>query len=133
MNKLYHYFYVSEYKGGELHSNTNLTLEALAEEVEFDIEELREWFIDDERSKNISKEDWDDDLKFIKLLPDDILEEAVSHYFYPGNRYAYDSYSDYEIYETQENGELKEINPCKYPEFIQFVRKNIIYCIEMHG
>ena len=135
MNKLYHIFYVSDYKGGELHSTTNLTFEKLAGEVDLDIDELREIFADDERSQNISDEEWDKltDLELVKLLPDDVIEEAIERYFYPGNIYAFDTRSDYEIYETSENGELKEINPCEIPGFTQLVKDNLIKIIEKYG
>lgn len=132
MNKLYHIFYVSAYKGGELYSRTNITFENLAKEVDLDIAELKELFADDERSQNISDKEWDKltDLELVKLLPDDFIEEAIERYFYPGNPYAFDCRSDYEIYETSENGELKEVNPCEIPGFKQLVKDNLIKNIE---
>lgn len=135
MNKLYHIFYVSSYKGGELYSRTNLTLEDLVNEVDLEAEDLRDMFSDDERSQSISDEEWKKltDLELVKLLPDDIIEEAIKRYFYPGNIYAFDTYSDYEIYETTKDGKLKLINPCKIPGFNRLVKDNLIKYIEKYG
>lgn len=134
MNKLYHTFYVSDYKGGELHSKVNLTFEQLANEVNIDIKYLRDIFADDERSQCISDEEWNKltDLELVKLLPNDIIDEAIEEYFYPGNIYAFDTYSNYEIYETSEDGKLKEINPCKIPGFNQLVKNNLIEYIKKY-
>ena len=135
MNNLYHYFYVSDYKGGELHSHTNLTLEELANEVEIDIDELKESFADDERSQHISNEDWDKltDLELLNIIPDDVLDYAIERYFYPGNEYAYDSCSDFEVYTTSEDGRLVEINPCKIPGFNTIVKENLKHYAEKYG
>lgn len=135
MNKLYHAFYVSDYKGGELHSFINLTLKELAEEVEIDIDELKEMFADDERSTHISNEEWEklSDLEFLNIIPDDVFKEVIERYFYPGNIYAFDTYSDYEIYTTKEDGTLKRVNICNVPGFIDLVKANLKYWAEKYG
>lgn len=135
MNKLYHAFCVSNYKGGELHSYTNLTLKGLAQEVKLDVDDLKDRFADDERSQNISDEEWDKltDLEFLNIIPDDIFEEAIRRYFYPGNIYAFDTCSDYEIYTTEKDGILKVINICKVPGFIDLVKENCKYLAEKYG
>lgn len=129
MNKLYHAFCVCSYKGGELYSCINSTLKELAQEVDIDIDDLKDRFADDERSQNISDEEWDKltDLEFLNIIPDDIFREAIEEYFYPGNMYAFDTHSDYEIYTTEEDGTLKSVNICNVPGFIDLVKEHLKY------
>ena len=75
-NKLYHSFCAFSYKGGELCSNINQTIEDIAAD---------------------------------KL--------------YPGNTYAFDSYSDSEIYTINDEGKLVEVNIVEEPGFIEAFKK----------
>jgi len=135
MNKLYHLFNVFSYKGGELNSNVNLSFEELVNSVDIDIDDLREAFGADEASQNISDEEFEklSDLELLNLIPDSLLNWAIENYFYPGNEYAFDSYSDYEVYESTESGELKEINPCYIPGFTKAVKEHLIENIKKYG
>jgi hypothetical protein len=126
-NKLYHIFYVSEYKGGELHSWVNLPIEEVAAHITGDIdwEELFECFADDEKFANMPDEEFFSlsCTQLLDMIDDKNLEDIAYNKAYPGNIYAFDTRSDYEIYTQNEKGELKEINIVKEPGFIEAFRK----------
>lgn len=132
MNKLYHIFYVSEYKGGELHSYVNLSIEEVASNIVdyIDWDEIFDRCADSEQFADMPDEEFFSltCIQLLDMIDDKILEEIASDKVYPGNIYAYDSRSDYEIYTQNEKGELKEINIVKEPEFIKafkdVLRKN---------
>ena len=128
MNKLYHSFYVSAYKGGELHSNINQTIEGIASNIDVDWDEIRETCADHERFANMSDEEFFSltYVQLLNLLDDEILKDIAKYKIYPGNIYAFDSRSDSEIYTTDENGELKYVNIIEEPGFIEAFRKSLL-------
>ena len=129
MNKLYHLFDVADYKGGELYCNINLTLEEVVELIidYYQWDDLLQYIIDneldksdlnyDELEKTIPKANW------IDYLTDNHIIDFSQDILYPGNTYAYDTYSDYKCYTTNKKGELVEVNPIKDPEFCNTLRK----------
>lgn len=126
MNKLYHLFNVSSYKGGELHSMINLTLEDVVDEIlnfcQWD-DDFGEYVYEnnesltDEAFKKLSH------CELIDYASDEVIEDFAEDIFYPGNIYAYDTYSNYECYITNEKGELIEVDPIKEPNFCNILRK----------
>jgi hypothetical protein len=59
------------------------------------------------------------------MLNDETLKDIAKDKIYPGNTYAFDSYSDYEIFTTNENGELKCVNIIEEPGFVEAFRKSL--------
>lgn len=125
MNKLYHSFYVSAYKGGELCSNINQTIEGIASSIDVDWEEIHDICADDEKFANMSNEEFFllTHVQLLNLLDDETLKDIAKDKIYPGNIYAFDSRSDSEIYTTDENGKLKSVNIIEEPEFIEAFKK----------
>ena len=127
MNKLYHSFCVYSYKGGELYSNINQTIEEIASDIDVDREEIFDRCSDDEKFANMSDEEFYSlsCIQLLDMLDDEILKNIAKDQIYPGNIYAFDSHSDYEIFTTSENGELKRVNIVEEPGFIEAFRKNL--------
>lgn len=127
MNKLYHIFQVSSYKGGELHSNINQTIEDIASGIDIDWDELFDRCADDEKFSNMSDEEFISltCVQLFNMLDDQILKDIASDKFYPGNTYAFDSYSDSEVYTTNDEGKLIEVNIIEEPGFIKAFRKAV--------
>lgn len=128
MNKLYHRFYVSAYKGGELYSNINQTIEGIASSIDVDWDEIRETCADHEKFADMSDEEFFS-LTYVQLLDaidDETLKDIAKYKIYPGNIYAFDTLSDSEIYTTDENGELKYVNIVEEPGFIEAFRKSLL-------
>ena len=127
MNKLYHSFCVVAYKGGELCSNINQTIESIASDIvnSIDWEEIIDSYADNEKFDNMSDEELNSltCVQFLDTLDDQTLKDIASDITYPGNAYAFDSYSDSEIYTTNEKGELVEVNIIEEPEFIEAFKK----------
>lgn len=129
MNKLYHSFCVYSYKGGELCSNINQTIEDIASSIinGIDWEEIFDRCADDEKFANMS------DKKFFSLscvqlldmLDDQTLKDIATDKFYPGNTYAFDTVSDSEVYTINDKGELVEVDIVKEPGFIEAFRKSL--------
>ena len=126
MNKLYHLFNVSSYKGGELHSRTNLTLEDVVDEVlnfcQWD-DDFAEYVFEDNESLTEESFEKLSHCELIDYASDEVIEDFAEGVFYPGNIYAYDMYSDYECYTTNEKRELVEVDPIKEPNFCNILRK----------
>lgn len=130
MNKLYHLFYVSSYKGGELFSRINYTLENIVEDVADWCywDDLREYVADEEYFAQFSDEEFYgmSNLDILDKAPDEMLEQIVSErILYPGNMYAFDSHSDYQCYTTNDKGELIKINPIREEGFIKLLRDKL--------
>ena len=127
MNKLYHLFCVSSYKGGELCSNINQTIEDIASIIDVDWDELFDRCADDEKFANMSDEEFSSltCVQLLDMLNDETLKDIAQDEIYPGNTYAFDTHSDYEVFTTNENGELKRINIIKEPGFIEAFRKSL--------
>jgi len=127
-NKLYHSFYVFAYKGGELCSNINQTIENVASSIDIDWDELFDRCADDEKFANMSDEEFFSltCVQLLDMLNDETLKDIAEDKFYPGNTYAFDSYSDSEVFTTNENGELKLVNIIEEPGFIEAFRKSLI-------
>jgi hypothetical protein len=127
MDKLYHVFHVSAYKGGELHSQTNQTIENIASGVDVDWDELFERFFDDERFSNITDEEFSKMtcVQLLDMLDDETLKDIATDSFYPGNEYAFDSYSDSEVYTVNDEGKLIEVNVIEEPGFMEAFKKAI--------
>ena len=128
MNKLYHLFCVSSYKGGELCSNINQTIEDVVSIIDVDWDELFDRCADDEKFANMSDEEFSSltCVQLLDMLNDEILKDIAQDEIYPGNTYAFDTHSDYEVFTTNENGELKRINIIKEPGFIEAFRKSLL-------
>lgn len=128
MNKLYHSFYVSAYKGGELHSNINQTIEGIASSIDVDLDEIRETCADHEKFADMSDEEFFSltYVQLLNLLDDETLKDIAEYKIYPGNIYAFDSHSDSEIYTTDENGKLESVNIIEEPGFIEAFRKSLL-------
>jgi len=126
MNKLYHLFNVSSYKGGELHSRTNLTLEDVVDEIlnfcQWD-DDFAEYVYDSNESLTDEAFEKLSHCELIDYASDEVIEDFAENILYPGKIYAYDMYSDYECYTTNEEGKLVGINPIKEPEFCNILRK----------
>ena len=120
MKKLYHVFYVSDYKGGELHTNINQSIKDIAEYIDIDWDEISDRCADNEKFSNMSDEEFSSltCVQLLDMLDDQTLKDIAKDQFYPGNIYAFDSYSDYEIFTTDKNGKLKRVNIIEEPGFI---------------
>lgn len=127
MSKLYHRFYVSSYKGGELCSNINQTIEDIASGIDVDWDELFERYADNEKFANMSDEEFFSlsCVQLLDMLDDQTLKDIASDKFYPGNTYAFDSCSDSEVYTTNDKGELIEVDIINEPGFIEAFKKNL--------
>lgn len=127
MNKLYHKFCVYSYKGGELCSNINNTLEEIAFDTisSIDWEDLFDWCSDDEKFKDMSDDEYCKltCVQLLNMISDESLKDYITKIIYPGNIYAYDTKSDSEIYTTNDEGKLVEINIVEEPGFLESVRK----------
>lgn len=128
MNKLYHSFYVNDYKGGELCSNINQTIEDVASSIDVDWDELSDYCADSKEFENMSDEEFFSltCVQLLNLLDDETLKSIAEDQIYPGNKYAFDSHSDYEFFTTNENGKLKYVNIIEEPGFIEAFRKSLL-------
>ena len=126
-NKLYHSFCAFSYKGGELCSNINQTIEDIASGIDIDWDELSDRCADDEKFANMSDEEFFSltCVQLLDMLNDQTLKDIASDKLYPGNTYAFDSYSDSEIYTINDEGKLVEVNIVEEPGFIEAFRKNL--------
>ena len=129
MNKLYHSFCVFAYKGGELCSNINRTIESIASEATdyIDWEDLFDHCADDEKFSNMSDEEFCalTCVQLLDMLDDETLKDIATNIIYPGNVYAFDSRSDREIYTTNDEGKLIEVNIINEPGFMEAFKKNL--------
>jgi hypothetical protein len=127
MNKLYHSFCAFSYKGGELCSNINQTIEDMASSVVGDIDwdELFDCCADDEKFANLSDEEFFSltCVQLLDMLDDQTLKDIAYNKFYPGNTYAFDTCSDSEVYTTDEKGKLVEVNIIEEPGFMEAFKK----------
>lgn len=127
MKKLYHSFCVFSYKGGELCSNINQTIEDIASSVVGDIdwEEIFERCADDEKFSDMPDEEFFSltCVQLLDMLDDQILKDIAYDKLYPGNTYAFDTCSDSEIYTTNEEGKLVEVNVIEEPGFMEAFKK----------
>lgn len=130
MNKLYHSFCVFSYKGGELCSNINQTIEDIASSVVdgIDWDEISDRCADDEKFSDMSDEEFFSltRVQLLDMLDDQTLKDIANDKLYPGNIYAFDTYSDSEIYTSDENGKLVEVNIIEEPGFIEAFRKSLL-------
>lgn len=130
MNKLYHSFCVFSYKGGELCSNINQTIEDIASSVvdSIDWDEMSDRCADDEKFSDISDEEFSSltRVQLLDMLDDQALKDIANDKLYPGNIYAFDTYSDSEIYTTDENGKLVKVDIIEEPGFIEAFRKSLL-------
>jgi hypothetical protein len=126
MNKLYHSFCVYDYKGGELCSNINQTIEDIASSIEVDWDELSDHCADDEKFANLSNEEFFSltCVQLLDMLDDQTLKDIAYNKFYPSNT-SFDSHSDYEIFTANENGKLKRVNIIEEPGFVEAFRKSL--------
>ena len=128
MKKLYHLFCVYSYKGGELCSNINQTIEDIASGIDIDWDELFDYCADAEKFSDMSDEEFFS-LTCVQLLDmlddkdDQTLKDIAYNKFYPGNTYAFDTYSDSEVYTTDEKGKLVEVNIIEEPGFMEAFKK----------
>ena len=131
-NKLYHSFCVFAYKGGELCSNINQTIEGIASSIDVDWDEMRETCADNERFADMPDEEFFSltCVQLLDMLDDQTLKDIAEYKIYPGNTYAFDSCSDSEIYTTDENGKLKCVNIIEEPGFIEAFRKSLFKSAE---
>lgn len=127
MNKLYHSFCVSSYKGGELHSNLNQTIENIASGIDVDWDEIFDRCADDEKFSNMSDEEFCalTCVQFLEMLDDETLKDIATDSFYPGNEYAFDGCSDSEVYTVNDEGKLVEVNIINEPGFMEAFKKAI--------
>ena len=127
MKKLYHLFRVFSYKGGELCSNINQTIEGIASYVtnSIDWEEISDHCADDEKFSDMSDEEFFSltRVQLLDILDDQTLKDIAYDKLYLGNTYAFDTYSDSEIYTTNEEGKLIEVNVIEEPEFMEAFKK----------
>lgn len=127
MNKLYHSFCVFSYKGGELCSNINQTIEDIALKTidSIDWDELFGCCEDNENFANMSDEEFFSlsCVQLLDMLDDKTLKDIAKDQIYSGNIYAFDSCSDSEIYTTNEKGELVKVDITKEPGFMEAFKK----------
>jgi hypothetical protein len=127
MNKLYHSFCVFSYKGGELCSNINRTIEDIASSVidSIDWDEIFERCADAEKFSDMPDEEFFSltCVQLLDMLDDQILKDIAYDKLYPGNTYAFDTCSDSEIYTTNEEGKLVEVNVIEEPGFMEAFKK----------
>lgn len=128
MNKLYHSFCVYSYKGGELCSNINQTIEEIASGIDVDWEEVFGRCSDNEKFVDMSDEEFFSltCVQLLDMLDDQTLKDIAHDKLYPGNIYAFDTCSDSEIYTTDEKGKLVKVNVVEEPGFIEAFRKNLL-------
>ena len=126
-NKLYHSFCVFSYKGGELCSNINQTIEDIASGIDIDWEEIFDHCADDEKFSNMSDEEFYalTCVRLLDILDDEDLIDIATNSFYPGNEYAFDSCSDSEVYTINDEGKLVEVNIVREPGFMEAFKKVI--------
>ena len=124
-NKLYHSFCAFSYKGGELCSNINQTIEDIASGIDIDWDELFDSCADDEKFANMSDKEFFSltCVQLLDMLDDQTLKDIAADKLYPGNTYAFDSYSDSEIYTINDEGKLVEVNIVEEPGFIEAFKK----------
>lgn len=127
MNKLYHSFCVYSYKGGELCSNINQTIEEIASGFDIDWEDVFDRCSDDEKFANMSGEEFFSltCVQLLDMLDDQNLKDIATDKFYPGNTYAFDTVSDSEIYTINDKGELVEVNIINEPGFMEAFKKSL--------
>lgn len=127
MSKLYHVFHVSAYKGGELHSNTNQTIENIASGIDIDWEELFERFYEGDKFPNMTDEEFSalTCVQLLDMLDDETLKDMATDKMYPGNTYAFDSCSDSEVYTVNDEGKLVEVNIIEEPGFMEAFKKAV--------
>lgn len=125
MNKLYHSFCVFSYKGGELCSNINQTIEDIASGIDIDWEEIFDRCADDEKFANMPDEEFFSlsCTQLLDMIDDKILKDIATDKFYPGNTYAFDSVSDSEVYTINDEGKLVEVNIINEPGFMEAFKK----------
>ena len=125
MTKLYHSFCVFAYKGGELCSNINQTIENIASNIDIDWDELFDYCADNEKFADMSDEEFFSltCVQFLDMLDDQTLKDIAADKLYPGNTYAFDSCSDSEIYTINDEGKLVEVNIVEEPGFIEAFKK----------
>lgn len=125
MNKLYHSFCVYAYKGGELHSNINQTIEDIVSNIYVDWKEICEICADHERFANVPDEEFFSlsCVQLLDMLDDETLKDIAEYKIYPGNSCAFDSRSDSEVYTVNDEGELIEVNIINEPGFMEAFRK----------
>ena len=125
MNKLYHSFCVFSYKGGELCSNINQTIEDITSGIDIDWDELFDRCADDEKYANIPDEEFFSlsCVQLLDMLDDQFLKDIATDKFYPGNTYAFDSCSDSEVYTANDEGKLIKVNIINEPGFIEAFKK----------
>lgn len=107
MAKYWHAFYVSDYKGGELCSRINTSVERILDFIVYD------WEITDAF----------DECEDIDQLTDDELYDIYCSLI-SNNTYAFDTRSAPEIYSTSEDGKLIEDFPPK-EEIIKYMRRSL--------
>jgi hypothetical protein len=124
-NKLYHSFCVFAYKGGELCSNINQTIEDVASNIDIDWDELFDYCVDNEKFADMSDEEFFSltCVQFLDMLDDQTLKDVAANKLYPGNTYAFDSCSDSEIYTINDEGKLVEVDIVEEPGFIEAFKK----------
>ena len=127
MNKLYHRFYVFSYKGGELCSSINQTIEDIVSSIDIDWDELSDYCADNEKFADMSDEEFFSltCVQLLNLLDDETLKEIAENQIYPGNTYAFDSFSDNEIYTVNDEGKLIKVDIIDEPGFIEAFKKNL--------
>lgn len=121
MSKLYHSFYVSSYKGGELHSNLNQTIENIASGIDVDWDVIFDRCADSEKFADMSDEEFFSltCVQLLDMIDDKTLKDIATDSFYPGNEYAFDSCSDSEVYTVNDEGKLVEVNIVNEPGFME--------------
>ena len=127
MNKLYHSFCAVSYKGGELCSNINQTIEEIASSIEVDWDELFDSCADSEQFADMPDEEFFSltCVQLLDMLDDKTLKDIAYNKFYPGNTYAFDSVSDSEVYTANDEGELVEVNIVNESGFMEAFKKNL--------
>lgn len=127
MNKLYHKFCVFDYKGGELCSDVNLTLEEVVSQfLEYiDWEDLWNTCADDKKFADMVDDEYFSltCTQLVSMMDDETLKDIVSRIVYPGNIYAFDTHSDYEVYTTNDEGKLVRVNIVEEPGFLELAKK----------
>ena len=125
MNKLYHSFCVFSYKGGELCSNINQTIEDIASGIDIDWEEIFGRCADDEKFADMPDEKFFSlsCVQLLDMLDDETLKDIATDKFYPGNTYAFDTVSDSEVYTINDEGKLVEVNIINEPGFMEAFKK----------
>lgn len=127
MNKLYHSFCVFSYKGGELCSNINQSIEDIAFSIidSVDWEEIFDHCADDEKFSDMPDEEFFSltCVQLLDMLDDQTLKDIAHDKFYPGNIYAFDTCSDSEVYTTNEEGKLIKVNIVEEPGFMEAFKK----------